>query len=147
VPAINCRRAGMHFDVRPFTLRSNQLSLHSLSERVSVLCIDGHAVATEDLTNIRERSRAGLRVRTRLPRVSLRQLQDVLAEKAAEFAIATVLTNPANTGMACSQRGQIGSRMTHRLVCDGCVRRAHRGVEPRPAWRERPLAKGRRRPA
>jgi hypothetical protein len=116
-PAINFRRAGMHFDVRPFTLRSNQLSLHTLSGRVSVLRIDGHAIAMEDLTSICKRSEAGLRVRTRL-----------LAEKAAEFAIATVLSNPAYTGMACSQRGQIGSRIKHRLICDGCARRAHRDV-------------------
>jgi Putative transposase DNA-binding domain len=126
--AINLRRAGMHFDVRPFTLGSNQLSLHTFSRRGSVLRIEGHAIAREDLTNIRKRSKAGLRVRTRLLPFSLPQLQDILAEKAAEFAIATVLTNQAYTGMACSQRGQIGSRIKHRLVCDGCARRAHRDV-------------------
>jgi IS605 OrfB family transposase len=125
-PAINFRRGGIHFDVRPFTLRSNQLSLDTLSGRVSVRRIDRHAIALEDLTNIRKRGKAGLRVRTRLPRFALRPLQDVLAEKAAEFAIATVLTNPACTGVAGSQRGQIGSRIQHRLVRDGCARRAHR---------------------
>jgi IS605 OrfB family transposase len=67
----------------------------------------------EDLTNIRKRIKAALRVRTR-HRWALRQLQDFITDKAA-FGIATVLSNAAYTSMACSQCGQIGSRVKHRF--------------------------------
>jgi transposase len=35
----------------------------------------------------------------------LRQLQDFVADKAAEFGIATVFANAADTSLACSQCG------------------------------------------
>jgi IS605 OrfB family transposase len=68
----------------------------------------------EDLTNIRKRIKAALRVRTRY-RWALRQLQDFVTDKAAEFGIATILSNAAYTSMACSQCGQIGLQMKHRF--------------------------------
>jgi transposase len=74
---------------------------------------------------IGKRIKAPLRVRTRLHRSSLRQLQEFVADKAAEFGIAAVCANPADTSLACSQCGRIGSRIKHRFV--------QRGVEPCPA--------------
>jgi transposase len=87
-----------------------------------VLRSAGRTIAMDDLTGIRMRATAGLRVRT-MHRRAFRQLQQFVAYKAAAFGIATVLDGPACTGKACSQWGRIGSRMTHRFVC-GCARRA-----------------------
>lgn len=85
------------------------------------------AIAMEDLTHIRDRIRAGLRVRTRLHRWAFRQLQDFVAYKAADHGIETIFTNPAYTSKGCSWCGQIGSRVKHRFTC-GCGRRAHSDV-------------------
>jgi IS605 OrfB family transposase len=68
----------------------------------------------EDLTNIRKRIKAALRVRTR-HRWALRQLQDFVTDQRAAFGIATVSSNAAYTSLACSQCGQIGSRVKHRF--------------------------------
>ena len=89
--------------------------------------IGARAIAMEDLTHIRDRIKAGLRVRTRLHRWAFRQLQDFTAYKAAEEGIATVFTDPAYTSKGCSECGQIGSRVKHRFTCK-CGRRAHSDV-------------------
>jgi putative transposase len=72
-------------------------------------------------TRIRKRIKVCLCVRTRLHRWAFRQLQDFVAYRATALGIATVFTDQACTSKACSQCGQIGSRMKHRFVC-GCGR-------------------------
>jgi IS605 OrfB family transposase len=89
--------------------------------------IGARAIAMENLTHIRDRIKAGLRVRTRLHRWAFRQLQDFTAYKAAEPGIASVFTDPAYTSKGCSDCGQIGLRVKHRFVCK-CGRRAHSDV-------------------
>jgi putative transposase len=102
---------------------------HVVSKEIvaEALSIGARAIAMEDLTHIRDRIKAGLRVRTRLHRWAFRQLQDFTAYKAAEFGIATIFTDPAYTSKGCSDCGQIGLRVKHRFVCK-CGRRAHSDV-------------------
>jgi putative transposase len=108
----------------------------------------GRAIAMEDLTHIRKRIKAGLRVSSRLHRWALRQLQDFVAHKVADDDIATLFTVPAYTSKVCSECGQIGSRVKHCLTCNcGRAQRHQCRVEPCPAWRDSPFAKGRCKPA
>jgi putative transposase len=103
---------------------------HSTSKQIVAEAprIDGGAIATDDLTNIRQCIKAGLQMRTGLHPRTLRRLPDVLADKAAAFGIATAFTDPAYTTMACAQRGPRRSPMKPRFACDSCGRRAHRDV-------------------
>ena len=90
--------------------------------------VGARAIAMEDLTNIRSRIKAGLRVRSRLHRWAFRQLQDFTAYKAADVGIVTPFVPPAYTSKACSICGKIGSRVKHRFSCDDCGRLAHSDV-------------------
>ena len=103
---------------------NHQVSREIVAEAVR---IGARAIAMEDLTHIRERIRAGIRVRTRLHRWAFRQLQDFIAYKAAEAGIATVFVDPAYSSQTCSQCGAIGRRVRHRFSCN-CGYRAHSDV-------------------
>jgi putative transposase len=95
----------------------------------------GRAIAMEDLTHIRKRIKAGLRVSSRLHRWALRQQQDFVAYKAADAGIATLFTVPAYTSKVCSECGQIGWPVKHCLTCNcGGAQRRQCRVEPCPAW-------------
>ena len=102
---------------------------HVVSKQIvnEAVSIGARAIAMEDLTNIRDRIKAGIRVRSRLHRWAFRQLQDFVAYKAAERGIATVFVNPAYSSKSCNDCGQIGLRVKHRFTCD-CGRRAHSDV-------------------
>jgi IS605 OrfB family transposase len=89
--------------------------------------IGARAIAMEDLTHIRERIRAGTRVRARLHRWAFRQLQDFVVYKAAELGIATVFVNPAYSSKTCYDYGSLGRRVRHRFTCD-CGYQAHSDV-------------------
>jgi putative transposase len=81
-------------------------------------------IVMEDLTDIRERIRAGRRVRTRLHRWAFRQLQSFVEYKARAVGIAVEYVNPAYTSRACGSCGQLGTRLKHRFECC-CGFRAH----------------------
>jgi putative transposase len=102
---------------------------HVVSKQIvaEAVAIGARAIAMEDLTHIRDRIKAALRARTRLRRWAFRQLQDFTAYKAAEFGIATVFTDPAYTSKGCSDCGQIGLLVKHRLT-GKCGRRARSDV-------------------
>lgn len=102
---------------------------HVVSKEVvaEAVTIGATAIAMENLTHIRDRIRAGLRMRTRLHRWAFRQLRDFTAYKAAELGIAAIFTDPAYTSRSCSDCGQIGLRVKHHFVCK-CGCRAHSDV-------------------
>jgi len=84
-------------------------------------------IALEDLTYIRDRIKAGMRMRSRLHRWAWRQLQRFVDYKAQAVGIRVVYVNPASTSQTCSQCGQIGIRRRHRFVCS-CGLLAHSDV-------------------
>lgn len=85
------------------------------------------AIRMEDLTHIRDRIKAGKRVRARLHRWAFRQLQDFVAYKAEALGLSVVYVNPAYTSKTCSVCGAIGKRDKHRFSCS-CGNRRHADV-------------------
>jgi putative transposase len=81
-------------------------------------------IVMEDLTDIRERIRAGRRVRTRLHRWAFRQLQSFVEYKARAVGITVEYVNPSYTSQTCSACRQLGTRRKHRFECP-CGFRAH----------------------
>jgi len=90
--------------------------------------IGASKIAMEDLTNIRDRIRAGKRMRARLHRWAFRQLQSFIEYKAKAAGIAVEYVNPAYTSQTCSCCGTLGQRVKHRFVCQQCGLRAHADV-------------------
>jgi IS605 OrfB family transposase len=86
--------------------------------------IGAATIVLEDLTHIRDRLRAGRRMRARLHRWAFRQLQSFVEYKARGVGITVVYVNPAYTSQACSSCGQLGTRSRHRFECS-CGFRAH----------------------
>jgi IS605 OrfB family transposase len=82
-------------------------------------------VKLEDLTHIRDRIKAGRRVRARLHRWAFRQLQHFVEYKAKAVGIAVEYVDPAYTSQTCSCCGSLGRRLRHRFVCEQCGLRAH----------------------
>jgi putative transposase len=81
-------------------------------------------IVLEDLTHIRDRLRAGRRMRTRLHRWAFRQLQSFVEYKACAAGIVIEYVDPAYTSQTCSACGQLGTRLKHRFECS-CGFRAH----------------------
>jgi IS605 OrfB family transposase len=81
-------------------------------------------IVMEDLTHIRDRIRAGRRVRTRLHRWAFQQLQSFVEYKARAVGITVEYVNPAYTSQTCSACRQLGTRRKHRFECS-CGFRAH----------------------
>ena len=79
----------------------------------------------EDLTHIRERIRAGKRMRSRLNRWPFRQLQEMIRYKALLAGISVLTVDPRYTSQTCSGCGAIGTRHRHRFTCPNCGLRAH----------------------
>ncbi|MBU2755286.1 IS200/IS605 family element transposase accessory protein TnpB [Acidithiobacillus sp. CV18-2] len=102
---------------------------HEVSKAIVQEAIRLHAgeIRMEDLTHIRDRIRAGKRVRTRLHRWAFRQLQDFVAYKAQGVGISVEYVNPAYTSQTCSVCGAIGKRVKHRFTCS-CGNRRHSDV-------------------
>ena len=86
--------------------------------------IGAATIAMEDLTHIRDRLRAGRRMRARLHRWAFRQLQGFVEYKARAIGISVVYVNPAYSSQTCSACGQLGARLKHRFECS-CGLRAH----------------------
>src|SRR5256884_668282 len=86
--------------------------------------IGAATIVMEDLTHIRDRLRAGRRMRARLHRWAFRQLQGFVEYKARASGISVVYVNPAYSSQTCSACGQLGTRLKHRFECS-CGLRAH----------------------
>lgn len=84
-------------------------------------------IVLEDLTNIRERIKAGKRVRTRLHRRPFRELQQQILQKAARTGIRTMFVDPRYTSQTCNRCKALAKRRKHLLVCQ-CGNRAHADV-------------------
>ncbi len=82
-------------------------------------------ITMEDLTDIRERIKAGKSMRGRLHRWAWRQLQTFIEYKAKAVGIAVEYVNPAYTSQTCACCGHLGKRSKHRFVCKNCGLRAH----------------------
>ena len=108
-------------------------------------------IVMEDLTHIRDRIRAGRRMRARLHRWAFRQLQGFVEYKARAVGITVQYVSPAYTSRSCSACGQLGARLKHRFECS-CGLRAHadlnasRNLARMPMQRLAPSTRGRRRP-
>ena len=81
-------------------------------------------IVLEDLTNIRKRIKANLRVRTRLHRWPFRVLQQMIVDKACRVGIRVMFVDPQYTSQTCSTCGAVGKRKKHRFECK-CGYRAH----------------------
>ena len=82
-------------------------------------------IRLEDLTHIRDRIKAGRRMRARLHRWAFRQLQQFVEYKAQAVGITVEYVNPAYTSQTCSCCRSLGSRLRHCFVCEQCGLRAH----------------------
>ena len=85
-------------------------------------------IRLEDLTHIRDRIKAGKRVRARLHRWAWRQLQDFVAYKAQAMGIAVNYVNPAYTSQSCSVCHELGKRVKHRFTCPQCGHVEHSDI-------------------
>lgn len=85
-------------------------------------------IVLEDLTHIRERIKAGIRLRTRLHRWAFREQQAFIEYKARAAGIEVRYVNPAYTSQTCSKCGALGKRAKHRFKCKVCGLRAHADV-------------------
>lgn len=88
------------------------------------LRIGASRIMLEDLTHIRERIKAGKRVRTLLHRWAFRQLQTFVEYKARAVGIAVEYVDPAYSSQTCSACGALGRRIRNRFECP-CGLRAH----------------------
>ena len=82
-------------------------------------------IVLEDLRHIRDRVKAGKRVRSRLHRWSFRELQQQIEYKAQRRGINVMYVDPRYTSQTCSACKQLGKRTKHRFVCPHCGLRAH----------------------
>ena len=85
-------------------------------------------IRLEDLTHIRDRIKAGKRVRARLHRWAWRQLQDFVAYKAQAMGITVNYVNPAYTSQSCSVCHELGKRVKHRFTCPQSGHVAHSDI-------------------
>ncbi|MBO0752276.1 MAG: transposase [Bradyrhizobiaceae bacterium] len=92
---------------------------HVVSKEVvaEAVRVGAGAVGMEDLTHIRDRIIAGLRVRTRRHRWAFRQLRDFTSYNLAAAGIAAIGTDPRYTSRDCSSDGSRGVRRKHRFQC------------------------------
>ena len=65
-------------------------------------------IVLEDLTNIRERIKAGLKVRARLHRWPFRELQQKIVDKACRAGIEVIFADPRYTSQTCPHCNAIG---------------------------------------
>ncbi len=77
-------------------------------------------IVLEDLKNIRERIKAGKKVRSRLHRWSFDQLRMYIEYKAAAQGMQVLYVHPAYTSQTCSCCFSLGNRLKHRFSCPNC---------------------------
>jgi IS605 OrfB family transposase len=80
----------------------------------------GKAIALEDLTGIRHRTKVRKMQRAQHHSWSFYQLRQFLAYKAQDAGIALVLINPAYTSKTCHHCGTRGHRARLKFVCPRC---------------------------
>ena len=81
-------------------------------------------IILEDLTHIRERIKANLRVHARLHRWPFRKLQQMIVYKAIQEGMEVMFVDPHYTSQTCARCGKLGARKKHRFQCS-CGYRAH----------------------
>ena len=81
-------------------------------------------IILEDLTYIRERIKANLRVHARLHRWPFRKLQQMIVYKAIQEGMEVMFVDPHYTSQTCARCGKLGARKKHRFQCS-CGYRAH----------------------
>lgn len=77
-------------------------------------------IVMEDLKNIRERIKAGKKMRSRLYRWSFDQLRQFVEYKAASYGISVQYVCPSYTSQTCSCCLSLGIRLKHRFSCSNC---------------------------
>ena len=77
-------------------------------------------IVMEDLKNIRERIKAGKKLRSRLHRWSFNQLRQFVEYKAQGLGIEIQYVSPAYTSQTCSCCFSLGTRSKHRFSCLTC---------------------------
>ena len=102
---------------------------HEVSKAIVAQALQAGAsiLRMEDLTHLRDRIKAGLRVRTRLHRWAFRQLQDFVQYKAEAAGLGVAFVDPAYTSQTCNACGGLGQRVKHRFTCS-CGNLAHSDV-------------------
>ena len=85
-------------------------------------------IRLENLTHIRDRIKAGKRVKARLHRWAWRQLQDFVAYKAQAVGIMVNYVNPAYTSQTCSVCHRLGIRVKHNFTCPHWGNVAHSDI-------------------
>jgi IS605 OrfB family transposase len=100
---------------------------HAISAKIVAEALERGCgtIAMENLRTIRDRIKAGKRMRTRLHRWAWRQLQRFVAYKAQALGIAIAYVDPAYTSQICSSCDQRGTRQRHRFSCKPCGIFAH----------------------
>lgn len=94
---------------------------HVISRRiVDTAKATGRAIALEDLTGIRERTRARKTQRYRQHSWSFYQLREFLAYKAIDAGVPVVLVDPAYTSKTCHVCGELGHRDALNFSCTTC---------------------------
>lgn len=103
---------------------------HEVSKAIvaEALAQGADTLVLEDLTHIRERIKAGYRVRPRLHRWAFRQLQTFIQYKAEAAGLRVLYVNPAYSSQTCSDCDSLGTRRKHRFSCSTCGRLAHSDV-------------------
>ena len=81
---------------------------------------DCSTIVMEDLKNIRERIKAGKKLRSRLHRWSFDQLRQFVEYKAQALGIQVQYVHPAYTSQTCSKCLALGVRQKHRFSCFNC---------------------------
>lgn len=81
-------------------------------------------IILEDLTHIRDRIKANLRVRARLHRWPFRELQQMIVYKAVQEGMGVMFVDSHYTSQTCAHCGKIGVRKKHHFQCS-CGYRAH----------------------
>jgi IS605 OrfB family transposase len=102
---------------------------HEVSKAIVAQALQAGAstLRMEDLTHIRDRVKAGLRMRARLHRWAFRQLQDFVRYKAEATGLKVEFVEPAYTSQTCNACGGLGKRVKHRFTCP-CGNLAHSDV-------------------
>jgi putative transposase len=101
---------------------NHEVSTEIVSEAIKTGC---GVIVLEDLTHIRDRIKAGKRMRTRLHRWPFRQLQDFVEYKAVGAGLKVIYVNPSYTSQTCSVCQAIGQRSKHRFSCKNCGSQLH----------------------
>jgi putative transposase len=99
---------------------------HKVSKQIVQEAIRTKAgtIVLEDLTNIRQRIRAGKKVRSRLHRWAFHQLQTLIEYKAQGHGLQILYVNPAWSSQTCSLCGCTGERNRHLCTCS-CGNQQH----------------------